>query len=67
VVGAGAGFRADERPRELRDQCREILARHLGLDQQLLAVIIYGVRGKFIPGEANSYRDNAHGLPFSSP
>lgn len=72
VVGAGTRFHADQGRRQLRDQRRQILPRHLRLDQQQIAIIINGVHRKYILGEVDSYRDptairfghNAHGLPL---
>ena len=64
VVRAGAGFHADQAGRQLGDQ-RQLVARHLGLDQRGFARFINAMHGKDVLGEIDSNSDNAHGLPLS--
>jgi len=64
VVGAAAGFHTDQAGRELGDQGWQLLTRYLRLDQHRLAIIINPVHRKYVLGEIDSYRDNAHGLPL---
>ena len=65
VVGAGAGFHADQAGRELGDQGRQLFACDPGFDQCGLAVFIDTVNGKHVLGEIDTNCHNGHGLPLS--
>ena len=65
MVGAGAGFHADDTRWQLHQQRQQLLSCYLRLDQYCFAVGINAVHGKNVLGEINSYSDNAHGFPLS--
>lgn len=64
VVGAGAGFHADQARRELGDQRQELFPIYLGFDQFRLAVFIHAMNRKDGLGQINSNDDNAHDFPL---
>ena len=65
MMRTGARFHADEARWQLRDQCRQLIARHTRLDQYRLTRLIHTVNGEYIPGKIDSDSDNRHGLPLS--
>ncbi len=66
VVGAGAGFDADQARGHLHDQRQQLIPCDLRLDQYGFAVFIDAMHGKDVLGKIDSNSDNAHGLPLSS-
>ena len=54
VVRAGARFQADQAGRKLGDQCRQLVTRNLGFDQNRFAVLIHTVNRKDVLGEINT-------------
>ena len=66
VVGAGAGFDADQARGHLHDQRQQLIPGDLRLDQYGFAVLIDAMDGKDVLGKIDSNCDNAHGFPLSS-
>ena len=58
MVGAGAGFHADDAGRQLRQSVEQLIAPHIGLDQHGLAGGIDAMQGKDILGQVDA--DNRH-------
>ena len=65
VVGAGAGFHADQAGWQLGDHVEQLAANHLGLDKNCLATLVNTMQSEYILGKINAYGDNIHGLPLS--
>jgi len=65
VVGAGAGFDADQARGHLDDQRQQLIPGDLRLDQYGFAVLIDAMDGKDVLGKIDSNCDNALGFPLS--
>ena len=65
VMRTRARFHADETRWQLRDQCRQLIARHTRLDQHRLTRLVHTMNGEYILGKIDSDSDNRHGLPLS--
>lgn len=66
VVGAGAGFHADQAGRQVGNHFQQLAACHLGFDENSLAALVNAMQSEYILGEIDAYGDNTHGLPLSS-
>lgn len=66
MVGAGAGFHADQATRQVGDHFQQLAANHLRLDQKRFATLVNTMQSEYILGEIDAYGDNTHGLPLSS-
>jgi len=63
VVGARAGFHADQAGRQIGNQLQQLSAWYLGAHQRGLACLIHALHGKDILGEINSNGYDSHDFP----